>query len=62
MRKAKRAKLERAGWKVGTARGFLGLSNEEARFIELELTLPGAPRRKRERRGLSQTTLAKRRD
>jgi hypothetical protein len=60
MRKAKRARLERAGWKVGTAREFLGLSQREARFIELELA--SALRLKCERKGLSQTALAKRQD
>ena len=59
MRKGRRAKLEQAGWRVGTAREFLGLSDEEARFIELKLALAGALRRKREREGLSQTALAK---
>ena len=59
MKKAKRARLERAGWKVGTTREFLGLSAEEMHFLDLKLTLARALRQKRERAGLSQTALAK---
>ena len=39
MKANRRKKLEAAGWKVGSARQFLGLSNEEAAFVELKLTL-----------------------
>jgi len=39
MKKAKRARLEAAGWKVGTVRQFLGLSDEEAAFVDLKLAL-----------------------
>ena len=60
MKKAKQARLERAGWKVGTAREFLGLSDDEARFVELKLALSLGLRRAREREGLTQTQLAKR--
>ena len=35
MRKSKKAKLEAAGWRVGTAAEFLKLSKEEAALIEL---------------------------
>ena len=33
MEKTKRKKLERAGWKVGDAKDFLGLSDAEASAI-----------------------------
>lgn len=59
MKKAKRARLERAGWRIGTTREFLGLSAEEVRFLDLKLTLARALRQRRERAGLSQTALAK---
>lgn len=62
MKKAKRARLERAGWKVGSAQEFLGLSDEEAAFIELKLSLAKDLRRRRQRQGLSQMQLAKRLD
>jgi len=39
MRKEKKARLERAGWKVGTVREFLGLSETEEALVELKLTL-----------------------
>lgn len=58
MRKAKRTRLERAGWKVGTAQEFLGLTEEEAAFVELKLALARSLRRKRERKGLTQAELA----
>jgi hypothetical protein len=34
MKETKRKKLEAAGWKVGSAREFLNLSDEEAAFVE----------------------------
>lgn len=58
MRKAKKARLESAGWKVGSAQEFLGLTAEEAAFIELKLALARSLRQKRERKGLTQTELA----
>ena len=39
MNAAKRKKLERAGWKVGTAEEFLNLSPEEAAYVEVKLNL-----------------------
>ncbi len=41
MKKAKRAALERAGWRVGTVQEFLGLSKAEAALVELKLALGG---------------------
>ena len=32
-------RLQAAGWKVGTAKDFLGLSREEAALVELRLSL-----------------------
>lgn len=60
MKRKKRDRLEKAGWKVGTAEEFLGLSPEEARYVELKLSLSEAVRRTRSRAGLSQKELAKR--
>jgi ribosome-binding protein aMBF1 (putative translation factor) len=60
VKKEKRVRLEKAGWKVGSAEKFLGLSTEEARYIELKLALSEAVRRQRSRAGLSQEELAKR--
>ena len=35
----KRQRLEAAGWRVGNAEDFLGLSPEEVAFIEMKLSL-----------------------
>lgn len=59
MKKAKRARLEKAGWRVGTVRQFLGLSAEEEAFLELKLALARSLRDRREQRGLTQAQLAK---
>ncbi len=53
MRKAKRTRLEAAGWKVGTLRQFLGLPDEEAVFVDLKLALARSLRSRRERKGLT---------
>lgn len=58
MKKAKRARLEAAGWKVGTVRQFLGLSDEEVAFVDLKLALARSLRSRRERKGLTQSQLA----
>ena len=60
MKASKRKRLEAGGWKVGTTREFLGLSTEEAAFVELKLTLSASLKERRVRQGLSQTELAKR--
>ncbi|HET9982018.1 MAG TPA: helix-turn-helix transcriptional regulator [Longimicrobiales bacterium] len=60
MEKAKREKLEAAGWRVGSAAEFLELSGEEASFVELKLALSAELRERRDRAGLSQTQLARR--
>ena len=39
MKKSKIAKLEKAGWKVGSAKDFLKLTDEEVAFIEMKLAL-----------------------
>lgn len=59
MKKAKREKLEGAGWRVGSAGDFLELSKEEAAFVEMKLALADSIRRRRQARKLTQTQLAK---
>jgi len=59
MNKTKRKKLERQGWKVGSASEFLGLSAEEARFIELKLSLSRWLRERRVARKLTQIDVAR---
>lgn len=59
MKQTKKARLEAAGWRVSDAAAFLGLSDEERRFVELKLALASGVRQMRERRGLTQAALAK---
>lgn len=60
MKQSKRKKLEAAGWAVGSAQKFLGLSDADAALIELKLALSRSLRDRRQRRGVSQVELAKR--
>lgn len=60
MKAARKKRLEAAGWKVGTAEDFLGLSPEEARIVEMKLALGDSLRRHRIRRHWTQLDLAKR--
>ena len=60
MHKVKRKNLEAKGWKVGNARDFLELSDEEVAFIELKLALSRELKALRLRRRLSQTEFAAR--
>lgn len=60
MERTKQRRLERAGWTVGDAGDFLGLSPQEHHFIETKLALAVGLRRWRERLGLTQTEVAER--
>ena len=59
MKKEKKARLERAGWKVGTVRELLGLSKAEEALVDLKLILSRGLRVRRARRGLTQAQLAR---
>ena len=59
MRKDKKTRLERAGWKVGSVREFLGLSKAEEALVELKLTLSRGLRERRARRNMTQAQLAR---
>ena len=59
MDKSKQRKLERKGWKVGSATEFLSLSPEESTYIEVKLALSEKLRRKRKTKKLTQAQLAK---
>jgi hypothetical protein len=60
MKAAKRKKLEQAGWRVGSAADFLGLSAEESALIAMKLALADRLRAQRERLKLSQADVARR--
>ena len=59
MRASKRKKLTDAGWEVGDAPDFLGLSPEEQAYIELRLKLANGLKARRSRKKLTQVELAK---
>src|SRR5215212_8343460 len=60
MERTKRKRLERAGWRVGSAADFLGLTPEEAALVEMKLALSAQLREARERRHWTQAELARR--
>lgn len=57
MEASKRKTLEAAGWKVGDAADFLGMSDEERQLLETRVELAQAVRRQREALNLSQKQL-----
>jgi ribosome-binding protein aMBF1 (putative translation factor) len=59
MRDSKRRRLQAKGWKVGTAKQFLQLSDEEDALIELRLRLADGLKVRRVKQGLTQVQLAK---
>ena len=59
MRATKRRRLQAKGWKIGTAREFLGLSGEEDAYIALRLKLADGLKARRTERGLTQVQLAR---
>ncbi|MBI2247419.1 MAG: XRE family transcriptional regulator [Armatimonadetes bacterium] len=59
MREEKKKRLEAKGWKVGDAKEFLSLSDEEEAYIELKLRLAERLRERRRHRRLTQVDLAR---
>ncbi len=60
MKTSKRAKLVAARWAAGTTADFLGLSPEEAAFVEMRVALGQSLRQWRTGNRLTQGELAKR--
>src|SRR5262249_50301901 len=60
MDRHKQKALEAAGFRVGDAADFLGLTDEERAIVELRVAVARAVRRLRERQHLSQQELATR--
>jgi predicted XRE-type DNA-binding protein len=60
MESAKKRKLEAAGWQVGDAADFLGLTQAESELVEIKLRLAAAVQQRRSDAGLTQAQLAKR--
>ncbi|HEY1373230.1 MAG TPA: helix-turn-helix transcriptional regulator [Candidatus Binatia bacterium] len=59
MREEKKKKLEAKGWKIGTVKEFLRLSDEEAAYVELKIKFASSLRERRIENRLSQAQLAK---
>ena len=55
----KRKRLEAKGWKVGSTKDLLQLSDEEEAYIELRLKLAEGLKARRADKGLTQIELAK---
>jgi DNA-binding XRE family transcriptional regulator len=60
MRKEKKEELERAGWKVGDVKDFLGLTDADMAVIDMRVSLATELRQRRLARNISQATLARR--
>jgi DNA-binding XRE family transcriptional regulator len=60
MEKAKKQKLEAAGYTVGSAEEFLGLTSEESALIDVKLALASLVREMRAEHDVTQVVLAKR--
>ncbi len=58
MNPTKKTKLEAAGWKVGDAADFLGLSADEAAYIELKIALSEQLKKRRLKQKLTQIEMA----
>ena len=59
MKKSKKSRLEKAGWRVGRTAEFLELTPEESAFLELKLALAESLKKRRMQRRLTQTELAR---
>jgi ribosome-binding protein aMBF1 (putative translation factor) len=60
VKKPKRRKLEAAGWRVGSADEFLGLTRAESILVDIKLALSDTVRLRRSRAGITQAALARR--
>ncbi len=59
MREDKKRRLEAKGWKVGSTKEFLRLTDEESAYIDLKIRLADGLRDRRQRNRLSQVQLAR---
>ncbi|MDF1564316.1 MAG: helix-turn-helix domain-containing protein [Deltaproteobacteria bacterium] len=58
MERRKKIHLEKKGWKVGTVRELLELTDAESTYFEIKLRLSEHIRQGRKRKGLTQVQLA----
>ena len=59
MKRAKQARLEAKGWRIGSASEFLELSPEESAYLEMKLELSRTLQDRRKRKRLTQHELAR---
>jgi ribosome-binding protein aMBF1 (putative translation factor) len=59
MNPKQRKKMTTRGWKIGGAKEFLGLSDEESTLIDFKLALADSLKSQRIKRKMSQVELAK---
>jgi len=59
MQETKRKKLEAKGWRIGTPKDFLGMSDEEEAYVNLRLKLAEGLKARRQSRGITQVGLAR---
>lgn len=59
MRKDKRERLAKKGWRIGSANEFLELTPEESAYLDLKIKLSADLKRLRSERKLTQIELAK---
>ncbi len=58
MRESKRKKLESKGWRIGTPKEFLGMTDEEEAYVNLRLK-PAAGLKARRHGGVTQVGVAR---
>ena len=59
MHSNKKKRLEKKGWKIGSSKEFLGLSDEEEAYIEIKLKLSESFRARRLQHKMTQADVAK---
>jgi DNA-binding XRE family transcriptional regulator len=59
MKKAKRLRLDKKGWRIGDTKELLQLTDEEVAYIELKLALGDRLRSMREKKAVTQVAMAK---
>jgi ribosome-binding protein aMBF1 (putative translation factor) len=59
MQETKRKKLEANGWRIGTPKEFLGMSDDEEAYVNLRLKLAEGLKARRQSRGITQVGLAR---
>ncbi|MBM4091241.1 MAG: helix-turn-helix domain-containing protein [Planctomycetes bacterium] len=60
MKSTKRDRLQQAGWRIGSAQEFLGLTEEETALIEMRLALGRSLKERRLASGMTQQQFASR--